>query len=81
MNDAEEISIVKKNSFEVWSEFVFMRGSDKRKYAELIHDFSIQYAIKNGQYPKTLQEVLDVMRKVKFKSEKNNDKSSTQKQN
>ena len=29
-----------------------MRGSDKRKYAELIHDFSIQYAIKNGQYPK-----------------------------
>ena len=57
-----------------------MRGSDKRKYAELIHDFSIQYAIKNGQYPKTLQEAVDVMRKVKFKAEKNNDKSSIQKQ-
>ena len=37
--------------------------------------------IKNDQYPITPQEAVDVMRKVKFKSEKNNDKSNTQKQN
>ena len=42
---------------------------------------SIQYAIKNSQYPKTLQEEVDVIRKLKFKAEKNNDKSNTQKQN
>ena len=54
----------KKNAFEVWSTMVFMRGSDKRKYQELVHDFSVQYAIKNDQYPKTLQEAVDVMRKV-----------------
>ena len=60
---------------------VFMRGSEKWKYGELIHALSIQYAIKNGQYPKTLQEAVDVLRKVKFKAEKNNDKSSIQKQN
>ena len=58
-----------------------MRWSDKIKYGELIHDFYIQYAIKNGQYPYTLQEAVDVMRLVKFKAEKNNDKNSTQKQN
>ena len=81
MNDAEEIIIVKKNSFKVWSEMVFKKGSDQSKYGELIHAFSIQYAIKNSKYPKTIQEAVDVMRKVKFKAEKNNDKSSTQKQN
>ena len=30
--------------------------------------------IKNYQYPKTLQEEVDVIRKVKFKAEKNNEK-------
>ena len=60
---------------------VFMRGSNKRKYVELIHDLSIWYAIKNGQYPKTSQEIVDVMRKIKFKYENNNDEGKTQKQN
>ena len=60
---------------------VFMRISDKRKDGELMHYFSIQYAIKSNKYPKTLQESLDVICKVKFKSERNNDKSSTQKKN
>ena len=45
-----------------------MRGSDKRKYGELIHDLSIQYTINNNKYPKTLQEAVDVMCKVKFKA-------------
>ena len=57
----------------------FMRGLDKRKYGEFIYDFFIQYAIKNNQYPKTIQEAVDVMCKVKFKPESNNDKSNTQK--
>ena len=42
-------------------------------------DFSIQYAIKNNKYPKTLQESVDAMRKVKLKTENNNDKSNTKK--
>ena len=46
-----------------------------------MHDFSIQYVIKKNQYPKTLQEEVDVIRKVKFKAEKNNYKSNTQKRN
>ena len=71
---------MKKTIFEAWSMMVFMRRPDNRKYGELIHDFSIQYAIKNYQYPKTLQKAVDVIRKVKFKSEKNNDKMNTQKQ-
>ena len=58
---------------------VFMRGPDKRKYGELIHDFPIRYAINNDQYPKTIQEAVYVMHKVKFKPEKNNDKSNTRK--
>ena len=68
VNDAERRIKIKKNVFEVWSKIVFMRGSDKRKYGELIHDLSIQYAINNDQYPKTLQEAVYVMREVKFKS-------------
>ena len=48
---------------------------------KLIHNFSIKYTIKNDEYPKTLQGAVDLMRKVKFKPEKNNDKSNTQKQN
>ena len=72
---------MEKNAFEVWSNMVVMRGPDKIKHGELIHDFYIKYAIKNYQYMKTLQEVVDVMCKVKFKPEKNNDKSTTQKQN
>ena len=48
-----------------------MRGPDKRKYGELIYDFSIQYAIKNYQYPITLQEAVDVIRRGKFKVENN----------
>ena len=44
-----------KNSFEAWSTMDFTIGSDKRKYGKLINDFSIQYAIKNNQYLKTLQ--------------------------
>ena len=47
---------------------VFNERIYKRKYGELIHNLSIQYAIKNDQYPKTLKEAVDVMRKVKFKS-------------
>ena len=43
-----------------------------------MHDFSIQYVIKKNQYPKTLQEEVDIMRKVRFKAENNKDKSSTQ---
>ena len=58
---------------------VLVRRSGKRKYGVLIHYFSIKYAIKNNKYPKTLQEAVDGMRKVKFKSENNNDKSHTQK--
>ena len=58
---------------------VFVRGSGKKKYGVLIHYLSIKYAIKNNKYPKTLQEAMDGMRKVKFKSENNNDKSSTHK--
>ena len=41
---------------------VFTRVSYKRKHGEWTHDFSIQYAIKNDKYPKTLQETVDVMR-------------------
>ena len=44
-----------------------MRVSDKRKYGGLMRDLSIQYEIKNHLYPKKLQEVVDVMRKVRFK--------------
>ena len=54
-----------------------MRISDKRKYGELRHDLSIQYAIKKNQYPKTLQEAVYIMRKVRFKEENNNDQSNT----
>ena len=46
-----------------------------------IHDLSIQYAINNYQCPKTLQEPVDILRKVRLKTEKNNDKSNTKKQN
>ena len=34
-----------------------------------MNDLSIQYAIKNYQYPKTMQEEVGVMRKLKFKAE------------
>ena len=47
---------------------VFMRGPDKQKHGELIHDFSIQYVIKSYQHPKIPQIAVDIMRKVKFKS-------------
>ena len=81
MDDAEEIIKMKRFSFETWPTVVFVRVSDKRKFGELIHDLSIQYVIKNDQYLKTLQKTVDVMRRVKFKSENNNDESNTQKQN
>ena len=58
-----------------------MRGPDKIRYGEFIHDLSIKYAIKNNKYPKTLQEAVDFMQKERFKSENNNDKFNTQKQN
>ena len=44
----------------------------------MIHDLAIQYAINNDQYTKTLQEAVDVMRKVNLKPENNNDKRYTQ---
>ena len=43
--DADERIKTKKNKFESWSTMVFMRGLDKKKYWELVHDFSIQYAV------------------------------------
>ena len=81
MDDAEEIIKTKKNKFEKWLKMVFVRGSDKRKYSELIHDLSIQYMIENNQYLKTSRKEVDAKRKVKFKSENKNKKSNTQKQN
>ena len=57
---------MKKILFKACSTMVFMRGSKKRKYGELIHDLFIKYVINKDQYPKTLQEAVDVMRKVKF---------------
>ena len=47
VDDAEKIIKMKISSFEYWPTMVFIRGSDKRKYGELIRDFSIQYVIKN----------------------------------
>ena len=67
VDDAVEIIKIKKNAFEAWSTMVFMRGSYNRKYEELIHNLSIKHVIENDQYPKTLHEAVDVMRKVKFK--------------
>ena len=64
VDDADEITNMKKNTFKAWSTMVSMRGSDKRKYGESIHNFSIQYLIKNNQYPKTLQEAVYVMHKL-----------------
>ena len=37
----------------------------------------MQYTFKNNKYPKTLQEAVYVMQKVKFKAENHNDKSIT----
>ena len=81
MDDAEEIIKTKKNKFEKWLKMVFVRGSDKRKYSELIHDLYIQYMIENNQYLKASRKEVDAKRKVKFKSENKNKKSNTQKQN
>ena len=81
MDDSEDIIKMDKYSFEACSTMVFMRGSEKRNDEESIHDFSIQYVIKNNKYLKTLQEAVDVMCKVKFKTEKNNEKSNTQEKN
>ena len=50
VDDAEEIIKMKKNAFGAWSTMVFIIVSDKRKYRKLIHDFLIQYAIKNDKY-------------------------------
>ena len=58
MNYAEEIIKMKKNTFEAFLTMVLVRGSDKRKYGELIHDFCIQYGIKN--YPLSPAVYLDV---------------------
>ena len=74
LDDAEEIIKMKKNAFEAWSTMVFMRGSDKRNDGKLLHYLSIKYAINIDQYTKTLQEAVDVMRKVKFKAENIKDK-------
>ena len=81
MDDTEEIVKMKKNAFEAWSTMVFMRGSYKKKYGELIYDLSIQYVIKNNQYPKILQEAVYVMRKVQFRAEKKKIKNNTHKKN
>ena len=64
VDDAEEMIKIKINSFESWPTIVFIRGSDKRKYRELIRDLSIQYVIKNSQYPNALWEAVDVMCKL-----------------
>ena len=61
VNDVEERIKMKKTRFKVWSMIFFMRGSDKRKYVESIHDLSIKYAMKINKYPKTLQEAVDVI--------------------
>ena len=57
--DAGERNNMKKISLKAGSKMVLMRRLDKIKYGELIHDFSIQYAIvtviNNGEYPKTIQ--------------------------
>ena len=46
-----------------------------------MHDLSIEYVTNNNQYPKTLEEAVYFMRKVKFKANNNNDKSNTQRKN
>ena len=58
-------------------QWFYVRGSDKIKYGELIHDFSIQYTMNTNQYQKKLHEAVDGTRKVKFKPEKNNDRINT----
>ena len=47
VGDADEINHMKKNTFEAWSMIISMRVSDKIKHGELMHDFSIRYAIRN----------------------------------
>ena len=68
VNDAEERIKTKKRAFEIFLTMIFMKGLDKRKYGELIHDFCIQYGIKNYQRPNRLQETVDIRSKVKFEA-------------
>ena len=68
MNDARERIKANKCAFEIFLTIIFMRGLDKRKYRELIHDFYIQYGIQYYQRPNRLQETVDIRSKVKFEA-------------
>lgn len=47
--------------FEAWMAYLIIRGSDQNKYGSLANNFTTQYSLGNNQYPRTLENVSDVL--------------------
>ena len=51
---------------------LFLRNSNQGVYGKLVHDYRKEFANNEDRYPKTLRQVVDVMRQIKPKKKKTN---------
>lgn len=76
-NDVDKKKM-KSNGFDAFMATVFLRGSDRSSYGELIDDMRTQYALKVDQYPKSLEDAVDVMRSIRKKKKDKKEGSQNQ---
>lgn len=63
---------IKDEAFERFMAALFLRGANQAHYGKLMEDLRTQYSLGNCQYPKTLQDAVDVMRQIKIGKKKKN---------
>ena len=79
LKTSDEKKVLKNTGFEAWMATIFLRGSNQSVYGKLMRDCRKDYANNNDNYPKSVRNMVDVMRQLKPKPKKdklsNNDKS------
>ena len=77
--DADEQAEMKNDAFDQFMAILFLRASDQTKYVKMQDDYRMLYANKKDDYPKSVKDMVDVMRQVKVSPRKKSaDKSKSE---
>lgn len=71
---AAQQTIMKDTAFDAWMAAIFLRGSDQSIYGELVKDYRKDYTNQDAVYPKSIRDVIDVMRQLAPKKKRRDNK-------
>jgi hypothetical protein len=77
----EDYAVLASTAFEQYSSYLFIEQSNKKKYGSILNGLSTQYLLGNDQYPKTMDEAINVLSNHKFDTSYNQSQRMTSNRN